>query len=164
MENTSNSNVSKNKKKYSLSFSNIPVFSTPYSLEFSKIKNTGNKYLPILLNDPIYSEILSKGIKSVSRRAPMLGNSLSPSLFSSQPSGSNWLHFKGNFKCGIKGCDYCRFIKKVKSVSSSINGKSFDILSFINCDTKFLVYLITCEACHVHYVGRTTRSVEGSVV
>lgn len=100
------------------------------------------------------------GIKSVSRRAPTLGNSLSLSLFSSQPLGSNWLHFKGNFKCGIKGCDYCCFIKKGKSVSSTTNSKSFDILSVINCNTKFLVYLITCEACHIQYVGHTTRGLK----
>lgn len=76
-------------------------------------------YLPILFNDPIYSEILSKGIKSVSRTAPTLGGSLLPSLFFNEQLGSNWLHFKGNFKCVIKGCDYCRFIKRGKFVNSS---------------------------------------------
>lgn len=45
MGNTSNCNASKNKKKYSMSFSNNPVFSTLYSSEFSKIKNTVNKDL-----------------------------------------------------------------------------------------------------------------------
>lgn len=42
-------------------------------------------------------------------------------------------------------------------MNSSINGKTFDISSFINSNTKFLVYLITCELCHIQYVGRTTR-------
>lgn len=66
------------------------------------------------------------------------------------------MHFKGNFKCGIKSCNYCCYIKKGKRVQSRTNGKTFDISSFINCNTQFLVYLITCEVCHIQYVGRTT--------
>lgn len=27
----------------------------------------------------------------------------------------------------------------------------------MNWNTKFLVYVITCEMCHIQYVGRTTR-------
>lgn len=151
-------NVNKNKSrnsKYFLSFSNVPVFSTSYSSEFIKIKNPVPKYLPILLNDPIYSEVLSKGIKSVSQGAPTLGGSLSPSLFSNEQSGSNWLHCKDNFKCGTTRCNYCSYIKKGKCVKSCTNGKTFDFSSFINCNTQFLVYLITSEVCHIQNVGHT---------
>lgn len=151
---STNRKICKN-NKYSLSFSNVPIFSTPYSSKFTKLKSIVTKYLLILLNYPVYHEILS--IRSVSRRAPTLGSSLSPSLFPHTQSWSNWLHFKGNFECGIKGCNYCRHIKKGKLVQSCINGKTFDILSFINCNTRFLVYLITCEVCHIQYVGCTTR-------
>lgn len=42
------------------SFNRVPVFSTPYSVEYNKIQLTIKKYLLILLNDPIYQEILSK--------------------------------------------------------------------------------------------------------
>lgn len=31
-----------------------------------------------------------------------------------------------------------------------------DILSYINCNTKFVVYLITCQEYRVQYVGCTT--------
>lgn len=88
---------------------------------------------------------------------PHWGGSLSPSLFQSKPVGCNWLHFKGTFKCGSKGCDYWRFIKKGQYVNSSTNGKAFENSQFINCNTKFLVYVITCEQSHVQYVGRTIR-------
>lgn len=40
--------------------------------------------------------------------------------------------------------------------SISLN-KDFKVSTFINCNTKFLVYVITCEQCSVQYVGRTTR-------
>lgn len=115
------------------------------------------KYLPILFNNSVYHEILSGGIRSVPRRAPTLGNSLSPSLFPRTQSGSHWLHFKGNFKCGTRGCNYCRYIKKGEQVGSCTNGRTFNISSFINCKTRFLVYLITWDVCQIQYVGRTTR-------
>lgn len=115
------------------------------------------KHLPVLYNDPIYSNILSKGIKIVSRRAPTLGRSLSPSLFSTNRTKSNWLNFTGNFKCGIKTCNYCRYIKTGQLIKSCSNQKEFSIPVFINCNTKFVVYVITCTSCQVQYVGRTTR-------
>lgn len=126
-----------------MSFGNVPVFSTPYSLEFNKIKHMVTKYLPILLNDPMYQEILSKGIKSVSRRAPTLGGGcLSPCLFLSKPPSSSWLHFKGTYKCGTKGCNYCQYIKTGQCVHSSTNNKNVDIRQYINCNTKYFMSLI----------------------
>lgn len=65
-----------NRNKYSIknynksdvessSFAQILVFSTPFSTEFNKIKNIVLNYLLVLSNDPIYAEILSKGVKTV---------------------------------------------------------------------------------------------------
>lgn len=54
-----------------------PTFSTLYSLEYDKVRKIVNKYLPVLSHDPIYSQILAKGIRTVSRKAPSLGNLLS---------------------------------------------------------------------------------------
>lgn len=139
------------------SFNNIPVFSTPYSLEFQKIKNTVTKYLPILYSDPAYSEILSSGFKTVSRRAPTLGGSVSPSIFTSSVSHHRWLNFKGTFRCGVKRCDYCRFIKTGQSVTSCSNDRDFEIKSFKKSNTKYVAYVITCTDCNLQYVGRTTH-------
>lgn len=66
-------NKLKNANKYSLCRDNIPIFSTPFNTEFDKISSTVKKFLPILFNDTMYSEILSRGIKTVSHRAPTLG-------------------------------------------------------------------------------------------
>lgn len=65
-------------------FSRTPVFSTPYIIEFEKIKKVIKKYLPVLTNDPIYAQISSNGIQVVPRRAPTLGRWLSPSLYTSE--------------------------------------------------------------------------------
>lgn len=67
-------NKSKNKNNYKRK--SVPVFSTPFSAEFSKDEFTIRKYLPILFNGPVYAQILSRGNKTVSRRAPTLGSSV----------------------------------------------------------------------------------------
>ena len=134
-----------------------PIFSTAYSMEFNKIRQIVNKYLPVLYSDTSYVSILSKGIRTVSRRAPTLGGVLSPSLFVSKPISQTWLNFVGTFKCGTHGCRYCPLIGTGQVVKSCSNGRDFKIKEFINCNTKYVVYVITCNSCHVQYVGRTIR-------
>lgn len=133
------------------------MFSTPYSIEFDSIKKIVVKYLPVLSSDPIYSQMLSNGIRTVSRRAPSLGRRLSPSLYTSTKTPTHWLKFKGTFGCGINSCIYCPFVKKGDTVLSVTTGKTHKIKSFINCNTWFVVYVITCTSCPIQYVGRTTR-------
>lgn len=54
-------------------------------------------------------------------------------------------------------------IKRVPCVNNtqffcySSNGTTHKIHSFINCNTKFVIYLITCTACSIQYVGCTTN-------
>lgn len=135
----------------------VPTFSTPYSAEFHKIKKIVTKYLPVLSNDHIYSQILNKGIRTVSRKAPSLGGLLSPSLYISKKQTAHWLQFKGTYRCGGRSCTYCPFIKGGDTVTSTSTGKSYKIQSFINCNTRYIVYVITCTICSIQYVGRTTR-------
>lgn len=61
-----NKNSTTNYNKFEVGYSpQTPVFSTPFSSEFNKIKKFVLKYLPVLSSDPIYAEILSKGVKTV---------------------------------------------------------------------------------------------------
>lgn len=108
----------------------IPTFSTSYSTELHKVQKIVTKYLPILSHDPIYSWILAKGIRTVSRRAPSLSSFLSPSFFSSRNTSTNWLSFQGTFKCGGRSCAYCSFIKGGDTITSMSTGKSYKIHSF----------------------------------
>lgn len=91
----------------------------------------------------------------MSRKAPSLGNLLSPSLFSSKTSSNNWLSFKGTFRCGGQNCTYCSRIKGGDIIISSSTGKTHKIHSFANCNTRYVIYVITCTTCSVQYVGRT---------
>lgn len=39
---------------------------------------------------------------------------------------------------------------------SLVNKKLFDICAFYNCNTCYVIYMITCSLYHIQYVGRTT--------
>lgn len=83
-------NIAKNKSREDLLNSNRSkkidsrinklTLSTALSMEFSKVRAIINRYLPILYMDETCANILQNGIDIVSRRAPSLGQSLSPSF------------------------------------------------------------------------------------
>lgn len=119
--------------------------STPFSLKFGDIKNIVHRYLPIVFEDQTCADLLKDGINIFSRRAPTLGNSLS----------LTYLHFRGNYCCGGTGC--CRHVNKVNAVCSYSAKREHKIQSFFNCNTNYVIYIITCKICYVQYIGRTTR-------
>lgn len=82
-----------------------PVFSTPYNLEFNKIRRIIEQHIPILYEDDIYLiQRIQKGFKTVSWHALSLSNSLSPSDFCSFTQSRTWLDFVGKYKCGANTC------------------------------------------------------------
>lgn len=132
-------------RSYANSSFQTPVFSTPFSTEYNKIKNIVLKYLPVLSHDPIYAEILSKGVKTVSPRAPTLGRTLSPSSYMSKSPRQHWLQFKGTFRCGSNGCSCCKHVLKGDSIQATVIKKLSRITYFISYNTRYLVYVITCN-------------------
>lgn len=40
---------------------------------------------------------------------------------------------------------------------SSVNHRQYSLKQFLNCNTRYVVYVITCKACPTQYVGRTTK-------
>lgn len=44
-----------------------------------------------------------------------------------------------------------------KAVRSTVDDKVYNIDKFYNCNTSNVLYVITCGACSIQYVGRTTR-------
>lgn len=136
---------------------NSLTFSTTYSRQFNNIVNIVKKHLPILSVENSLREVLDEGIRFVSRRAPTIANKVSPSMYRSVSSDRpTWLSTVGFFKCGHRNCTACGFAKITRSFKSCSNGNEYAIRSYINCNTKNVVYLVTCTACAVQYVGCTS--------
>ena len=55
--------------------------------------------------------------------------------------------------CARKRCGVCQFLPKTETFKDK-NGKEFKINTGpLNCDSKNVVYLITCKTCGMQYVG-----------
>lgn len=105
------------------------AFSTTFSNEYKQIVKIVKKHLPLLNSDPDLNKILTPGVRFVSKRAPTIGNLVSPSFFSScvTKSQSNWLHLKGCFKCGHSRCITCHHIDVADHFTSTSNARHFSI-------------------------------------
>lgn len=132
-----------------------------YSLEFKQIKHNIHKHLPLLSNDHIYAQILDWGINVVAKNLRSLGNYLSPSFFKltdSYAQSLTWINFRGNYKCGSS--NFPRTARTGYTVCSN-NGKIFKIDTYFNYNTNYVIYVITCGACSIEYVGRTIHRLRG---
>ena len=62
----------------------------------------------------------------------------------------------GSFKCGNKRCEVCQYIIEADTFTSSVTGETFKINHRFDCNSKCLVYLLTCNECKKQYTGQTT--------
>ena len=64
---------------------------------------------------------------------------------------------KGFTSCEDKRCKTCKARNFGKSFNSSSTGICYNINQEMNCKTKNVYYLLTCESCDDQYVGETKR-------
>lgn len=158
-DNCNNNNKISNKCKTNSSL----VFSTPYNSDFNKIKNIFFKHLPILKSDDKLSTILEEGVKMVAKKNRTLGNTLSPSLFSTRSQERTWLSEKGFFKCSCARCGMCQYTLKTKTFPVTSISKVFNVSTFLNCNSHHVIYIIYCNQCHQNYVGCTIRPLKARI-
>lgn len=66
-----------------------------------------------------------------------------------------WLQCTGSYKCGHNRYICCRHMHITKVFSSAVTGRKYNINKYINCNTLYVVYLITCQVCKLQYVIST---------
>jgi len=65
---------------------------------------------------------------------------------------------RGCGKCGGKRCRVCNFLKTGREFRSTVTNKKYVINFDLDCNSDFVVYLITCSMCSKQYVGSTINS------
>ncbi|OCT80527.1 hypothetical protein XELAEV_18027338mg [Xenopus laevis] len=137
------------------------MFITTYSKQFYKIKRIVKKYLPVLNGDEKLRVVMENGCRFVTRRARTLGNMLSPSdVCEKLNSPKNWLSTVGTYRCGASRCVTCKYIDKSLEFTSSSTAYIYRNKCYINCNTTYVVYLLTCKKCNIQYVGSTFRNLK----
>ncbi len=65
---------------------------------------------------------------------------------------------KSTTKCCKRRCATCNFINTDTEIRSASTGYWFKIQQDSNCESKNVVYLLSCKQCGLQYVGETKRS------
>ena len=99
--------------------------------------------LPILHRDEILKKLVPS-IPVVSRQPPRVANLAIKSK-----------HWK---KSNLQKCVCCsRMEQHTPGFRSSNTGRQYSITRKYNCLSSWVVYLVTCDACNMQYVGQTTQ-------
>lgn len=118
----------------------------------------------VLQYDPALTDVLNNGFTCVAKKAPTLGQILSPSLFINKSSSQKtWLNQKGSFKCGHTRCICCTVMDITNQIISYSNQSKFNVKQYINCNTHNIIYLVSCDQCKLQYVGHTTQSLKSRI-
>ncbi|XP_053568734.1 usherin [Bombina bombina] len=154
----------KGKWREKVDYQQRPVFITMYSKEYNDICQIIKKSLPILSVDETMDKIIEGGCKYVTRKLRTLANILSPSMLPTSTT-DNWLTPKNVFfHCGSRKCTSCSYATLGDTFKSTGDEKSFKIKEYINCNTSYVIYLLTCKLCNIKYVGQTTRTLKTRIL
>ena len=63
----------------------------------------------------------------------------------------------GCTKC-TKKCHACKVLVEGNKFKSTNSGKFYNIKQKVNCQTSYIVYLVTCQKCSGQYVGKSTQA------
>ena len=76
------------------------------------------------------------------------------------PKGSNYTNNdilpSGCFKCSSK-CDLCKNYFRESKIFRSSSTERFCNIRHVDCKSKIVIYLVTCNKCKVQYVGSTSN-------
>ena len=73
-----------------------------------------------------------------------------------RPVGQSTMDHKGTFRCNNSRCDVCNYVILGDSFSSHVTNSSYRINYQLDCNSRNVVYLISCKVCGLQYVGSTT--------
>ena len=109
-----------------------------------------NKLLPVLYTDREVKKVFTpKPFVSFRSLINLKGNLVRSKVYPLERD-------MGSRHCGESRCKVCNNIVVTRSFSSSKTGETFKINHKLHCNSKCLIYLLTCKVCGIQYVGQTT--------
>ena len=136
------------------------IFSTCYSKVAENFKHVINKHWHILKSDPLLNKTFDKPPLIVFSRGQNLRNHLVKSDLPPVQTPTQRVLApipNGNYKCGA--CAQCNSTHKCQKFKHPHSGKNIPIRGVISCNTKGVIYLLTCS-CGKAYVGCTKRELK----
>ena len=128
---------------------------TQYNPILPDLNGLIRKHLPLLYSEPNMKDIFPDGsVKAMYKRGKNLREMLSPSLF---PTSKRAELANTISKCD-KRCDICAtFMIFEDQFKCTATGKYYRVKGALHCNSKNVIYLITCFDCKKQYVGSATN-------
>ena len=133
---------------------NVVSLNIEYNPAFSKLSGVLKELNCILQGDEQHRKVFSDTPLVGFSNGKSLKNILVRAVLPKQNSQSSnqW----GSQKCGKPRCEVCKNVVSTKEFSSKTTGENFTIQKGpINCDTRNVIYLVTCKVCGIQNVGST---------
>lgn len=125
-----------------------------YHPAYAKLKN--------ILNDIHLLLTPNKEHQKVFPRPPIVGfrrgKSLKDYLVRAKVPEIKPVECGSSCRCNGKRCKVCFYIKETDSFQDKSGNKTFKIKHTINCNSKYVVYLLQCKVCRKQYVGSAETS------
>lgn len=132
-----------------------PFFVTQYSTEAKQVTRIIKENWAIINSDPELQQVFPEPPLVSYKRAPTLRDKLVHSHLPPERKES-WLKRPvGVYRCS--NCPHCSHVIQSKAFIDFKSKKEYKIKDFINCNTTFVIYRLSCPCPNIFYVGRTKR-------
>ena len=132
------------------------VFSIEFNPRLPSLSTILQKHWRSMTLDPWLKEVFKFPPMIAFRRPQNLKDKLIRATLPETKSQRPQRHVPGMKACG--SCSICPYIQKGNTVQSSRNNKSIEINSQVFCNSKNVIYCITCDKCMKQYIGKTERT------
>ena len=132
---------------------NVVSLNIEYHPAFSKLSGVLKELDCVLQGDENHKKVFSDTPLVGFSNGKSLKNILVRAVLPKQNSPKSEL---GSKKCGKSKCEVCKNVVSTNQFKSKTTGENFEIKKGpIDCDTKNVIYLVTCKVCGIQNVGST---------
>ena len=136
-----------------------PVFAVMYDPRLPSLPNIVKKHWRTMTaSDPHLKEVFPLPPLVAYKRPPNIRDKIIRSKIPASPQKRPRRIVPGMSKCN--NCVICPFVKEGRSVRSTASKLIVDINKPVNCQSKNILYCITCDKCLIQYIGETERTLQ----
>ena len=134
------------------------VFVLTYHPALPSLTKILAKHWRSMTRDPYLKKIFPKPPMVAYKRQPSIKDKLIQAKVPEIPTRPTRI-LKGMRKCNTP-CPICPYVEEGKFVKSTKSDKIVEINANISCQSKNLIYCITCQKCFMQYIGQSERTLK----
>ena len=138
---------------------NRPVFALVYDPTLPSLPNIIKKHWRTMIDsDPHLKEVFPLPPLVAYKRPKNIRDKIIRSKIPTTAQKRQKRVVPGMSRCNK--CPICPFVKEGKYVKSTATNYTVEVNRQVNCQTKNIVYCITCAKCNIQYIGESERTLQ----